>query len=268
MYVPTFASTTTNLTQSAPTGGGSTTTLTVSELAKILTSSTHTLTATVNASFTATWTLLYDGQSIGSITINSGSSTGSTTLAQEVRLDSGKQLAVQAPAGFPLSGGSLTMTWRVNASEWALVPQEPDRVFCNNGGVWTSAKEVWVAQETIQVGVYEWVRAWRVPEPPAGVKPDLEQWDDGQSVIVGGDVRASWINTTTEFSVLVSFEVDDGGGYIVADNVSRPPGSTDAILDRSFVNNGDQVRARMRYFEGGVQGDFSAYSDVLSYVDF
>ena len=266
MYVPTFASSTTDLTQSAPTGGGSTTPLTVTALAKILTSSTHTLTATVNASFTATWTLLYDGQSIGSITINSGSSTGSTTLAQDVRLDVGKDLAVQAPAGFPLSGGSLTMTWRVNAAEFVQIPQLPQRVYAAQGGVWQEVKEVW-APLLVGFNDYEWRRAWRVPDPPAGVKPDLEQFDGGVAVINGGDVRAFWTNTTTEYSIIVSFEVDDGSGYIVADNVTRSPGSTDAILDRSFVNNGDQVRARMRYFEGGVQGDFSAYSDVLSYVD-
>lgn len=148
-----------------------------------------------------------------------------------------------------------------------LIPQEPDRVFCNQGGVFVPAKQVWVAVETVQIGVYEWVRAWRVPEPPVGVKPDLEQFDDGQQVIIGGDVRATWTNTSSEFSILVSFEVDDGSGYIIADNVSRPPGSTDATLDRSLVSNGDNVRARMRYFEGSVQGDFGAYSDVLVYAD-
>lgn len=148
------------------------------------------------------------------------------------------------------------------AGAWTQVPQEPDRVFCNNGGVWTSAKEIWVAEE-VTPGVYQWTRAWRVPDPPAGVKPDLEQWDDG-SVIVGGDVRASWINVTSDFAILVEWEINSSS----FDTVSRAAGSTDAILDRSNLLDGDEVRARMRYFEGTVLGDWSAWSDTLTYVDF
>jgi hypothetical protein len=163
------------------------------------------------------------------------------------------------------------MSFYINkAGAWTQIPQEPDKVFVNKNGSWTSAKEIWVAGETITIGVYEWRRAWRVPEPPAGVKPTLLQVDGGVPVIVGGDVQASWTNsgTASEYSVVVSFEVDTGSGFSVVDNVSRPPGSGTAILDRSNVSNGDEVRARMRYFEGGVQGDFSAYSDTLTYVDF
>ena len=161
------------------------------------------------------------------------------------------------------------MSVRVNkAGVWTEIPQEPDKIFVNKNGSWTSAKEVWVAGETIEIGVYEWRRAWRVPEPPAGVTPILEQFDDGVPVIIGGDVRATWTNTTTEFAIVVSFEVDTGSGFAVVDTVTVGVGATNATLDRSNVNNGDDVRARMRYFEGSVQGDFSAYSDVLTYVDF
>jgi hypothetical protein len=266
MYVPAFESTTSDLTQSAPTGNSNTTTLAVLKTAQIRTGSTQTLTASQNVSETATWTLQYDGQTIGSITITNGQSTGSTTLSTQVLIEPGKNLGIIAPAGTPLVGGTATMTWRVNNREFAEVPRQPNKAFVNQGGVWTAAKEAWVA---LEVGflTYEWRRAWRVPEPPAGVKPDLEQFDGGVAVLNGGDVRAFWTNTTTDYSIIVSFEVDTGSGFSVVDSVTRSPGSTDAILDRSFVNNGDQVRARMRYFEGAVQGDFSAYSDTLNYVD-
>ncbi len=146
---------------------------------------------------------------------------------------------------------------------WKQVPQEPNRVYCNNGGVWTSAKEVWVAEETTPLN-YVWSRAWRVPEPPAGVKPDLEQFDGGVPVFTGGDVRASWVNTTTDFAINVEWEINSS----VFDSVTVSAGSVEAFLDRSNLSNGDEVRARMRYFEGAVAGDYSSFSDTLTYVDF
>jgi hypothetical protein len=152
------------------------------------------------------------------------------------------------------------------AGVWTIVPQEPNKLFVNNGSTWTSAKEAWVAEETTP-GNYQWTKGWRVPTPPTGVKPDIEQWDGG-SVLIGGDIRATWTNNNSEYSTLVSFERNRGSGYEVVDNISGAPGTVSAISDRSNYQNGDEVRARMRYFEGGVQGTFSAYSDTLTYVDF
>jgi len=149
------------------------------------------------------------------------------------------------------------------AGAWTQVPQEPDRIFVNNGGVWTPAKQVWVASP-VGFDSFEWKRAWRVPEPPAGVKPDLEQFDGGVPVFTGGDVRASWVNTTTDFAINVEWEINSS----VFDSVTVSAGSVEAFLDRSNLSNGDEVRARMRYFEGAVAGDFSAFSDTLTYVDF
>jgi hypothetical protein len=265
MYVAGYASTTTNRTQSAPTGSSNSTTLAVTERAALRTTSTQLLTASSAAVSTATWTLQRNNSTIGSITITAGQTSGTTSLSAEQRLEPGDELKVIAPAGSPLpSGATLTMTWRFSLAAWVLVPQEPNKLYVNNGGTWTSAKEAWVAEETTP-GVYQWAKAWRVPTPPAGVKPDLEQWDSGSSTFDGGDVRASFINPNTEYQLLVSFERDRGSGYSVIDNISVSIGGVEAISNRSNYENGDNVRARTRYFEGGVQGDWSAYSDVLSY---
>jgi hypothetical protein len=156
------------------------------------------------------------------------------------------------------------MSFSVNkAGDWTEIPPEPNKAYCNKNGAWTPVKEIWVAGETVTIGVYEWRRAWRVPEPPAGVSIDaMEQVDSGVVVLIGGDVRATWVNATTDYAILVEWEINSSS----FDTVSRTAGSTNAILDRSNLSGGDEVRARMRYFEGSVQGDWGPWSDTLTYV--
>jgi len=265
MYAAGYASTTTDRTQSAPTGSSAQTTLTVAERAALRTTSTHTLQANANATSTATWTLQLNDVTIGTIQITSGQSSGSTTLSQERRLEVGDVLKIIAPSGTPFPGGTtLTMTWRYSLAAWVQIPQEPNKLFVNNGSTWTSAKEAWVAEETTPNN-YQWTRAWRVPQPPKGPKPDLEQWDSGSSSFDGGDVRATWTNSTSEFAMIVRFERDRGAGYVLVDTISRTAGSVEAISDRSNYENGDAVRARVQYFEGAVTGEESDPSNVLNY---
>jgi hypothetical protein len=265
-YAPYYAETTSDRTQSAPTGSSSSTTLTVTERAVLFPSSTHTLQASANATSTATWTLQRNSSTIGTIQISSGQSSGSTTLAAEQRLEPGDTLTIIAPSGTPFPGGTtLTMTWRFSLAAFRLIPQEPNRVWVNNGP-WAFAKEIWVAEETTP-GNYQWTRAWRIPNPPKGPKPDLEQWDSGVAVLNGGDIRASWTNTSSEFAMVVKFERFDGSDWVLVDSLTRSIGSIDAISDRSNYTNGDQIRAKVQYFEGSVTGDDSDPSDTLSYVD-
>jgi hypothetical protein len=156
------------------------------------------------------------------------------------------------------------MSFYVNkAGAWEEIPRQDNKVYVNKNGAWASAKEIWVAGETMTIGVYEWRRAWRVPEPPAGVAIDaMEQVDGGVTVLAGGDVQATWVNTTTDYGILVEWEINS----VSFDIVSRPAGSTTAILDRSDLTGGDDVRARMRYFEDSVQGTLGAFSSTLTYV--
>jgi hypothetical protein len=150
------------------------------------------------------------------------------------------------------------------AGVWTIVPQEPNKLYVNNGSTWTSAKEAWVAEETTP-GNYKWTRAWRVPQPPKGPKPDLEQWDSGSSTFDGGDIRASWTNVTTEFAMVVKFERFNGSTWVSVDNITRSAGSIDAISDRSNYANGDKIRAKVQYFEGAVVGEDSDPSNDLDY---
>jgi hypothetical protein len=266
MYVAGYASTTTNRTQSAPTGSSNSTTLAVTERAALRTTSTQLLTASSAAVSTATWTLQRNNSTIGSITIAAGQTSGTTSLSAEQRLEPGDELKVIAPAGSPLPGGAtLTMTWRFSLAAWVLVPQEPNKLYVNNGGTWTSAKEAWVAEETTP-GVYQWAKAWRVPTPPKGPKPDLEQWDGTSQVFFGGDIRATWINNNSEYSIIARFERFNGSTWVLVDSISRPPGSVDAVSAESNYSGGDAIRGRIVYFEGAVQGEFSDPSDTLNYV--
>jgi hypothetical protein len=257
MYAAGYASTTTNRTQSAPTGSSAQTTLTVAERAALRTTSTHTLQASANATSTATWTLQLNDVTIGTIQITSGQSSGSTTLSQERRLEVGDVLKVIAPSGTPFPGGTtLTMTWVYSLAAWVQIPQEPNKLFVNNGSTWTSAKEAWVAEETTPNN-YQWTRAWRVPEPPVGVTPDLEQ-----TSFFGGDIKASWINTTTDFAILIEWTKNGS----VFDTVSLAAGSVEALLLEADLANGDEVTARMAYFEGAVVGTYSGASNLVTYV--
>lgn len=133
------------------------------------------------------------------------------------------------------------------------LPLAPDTIFARFSGVSTTREvtEWWGAEET-SPGVYAATRMWRVPQPPIGVEPELEQTE-----ISGGDVVASWINTTSEFSILVEFRINS----VSWGTISRPPASTSATLPEAELSEFDVVEARMRYFEGSVEGTWSDWSD-------
>jgi hypothetical protein len=142
------------------------------------------------------------------------------------------------------------------AGVWTIVPQEPNKLFVNNGSTWTSAKEAWVAEETTP-GNYQWAKAWRVPEPPVGVTPDLEQ-----TSLFGGDIKATWINTTTDFAILVEWTKNGS----VFTTVSLAAGSVEASLLEADLATADEVTAKMAYFEGAIVGTYSGASNLVTYV--
>jgi hypothetical protein len=142
------------------------------------------------------------------------------------------------------------------AGTWTLVPQEPDKVKVNQSGAWVSAKEVYVAEPTTP-GNFQWTRIWKVPEPPVGVTPDLEQ-----TSFSGGDIKASWINTTTDFAILIEWTKNGS----VFTTVSLAAGSVEALLLEADLTNGDEVTAKMAYFEGAVVGTYSGPSNLVTYV--
>jgi hypothetical protein len=149
------------------------------------------------------------------------------------------------------------MALRVNSGgTWTLVPEQPEKVWCNNGGVWTEARQIWVAEETTP-GVYEWALAYDVPQPPAGVA--ITSID--QTMFLGGDVEAGWTNSTNDFSINVEWTINS----VVWGIQTYSPATTLATLPEAELSNGDEVQARMRYFEGAVVGDWGTPSSVHTY---
>lgn len=134
--------------------------------------------------------------------------------------------------------------------------EESGKAWCNSNGSWTEAKEIWVAEETTP-GNFEWTMAWRAPDPPAGVTVQLtqEQFQDGP-------VEASWINNNSEYQIQVQWERNS---TVFDNNFLSPSSNSDTQPEEEF-SDGDAVRARMRYFEGSIFGDWGPWSDTLNYI--
>jgi hypothetical protein len=150
-----------------------------------------------------------------------------------------------------------------NGASWTLVPEEAGKAYVPQGAAWKEVQEIWVAR-LVPPGLVdlEWARAFRViPPPPTGVKPSLQQWDAGAPTLTGGDVRAEWLNATSDYSAQVEWEVNS----VTVDFTNVSTGGNSALLDRSYLSSFDDVRARMRYFLGSTPGDWSAWSDILTY---
>ena len=153
------------------------------------------------------------------------------------------------------------MAISVNSSgSWVEIPQQPEKIWVFLGGSWQPATEVWASEE-VSIGNFDWVRVWMVvADLPDGVSVSLQQ-----TQFSGGDVEASWSNPsgTGDYSIVVEWEIN--GNTWSFDTYG--PGTQTAYLSENAVNNNDEVRARMRYFVGSVEGDWGPWSSVLFYTD-
>jgi hypothetical protein len=199
----------------------------------------------------------------------SGQTTGTTTLSVEQRLEPGDELKAIAPSGDPffnpsnpsLPAATATLTWRFSLASWIPIPEEPNKLFVNNGNTWTSAKEAWVAEETTPNN-YQWVRAWLVPPPPPGGSDLITVI---QNEFSGGDMEANWTNVagTSGMSWDVEWFINGVSYTIRSGNVSG--GTDSSFLGEENFENGDLVKARMRYVSGTQVGTYGDFSNEESY---
>jgi hypothetical protein len=156
------------------------------------------------------------------------------------------------------------MSVRVNkAGVWTEIPQEPDKIFVNKNGSWTSATEVWVAvEDPFNIGDYLWERAWLVPPPPPAGSDLISVI---QSQFIGGDMEASWTNVagTTGMGWDVEWFIN-GVSYTVTSGVVSGATDSSTLAEANF-SDGDLVKVRMRYVSGSQVGTYGAFSDEETY---
>jgi len=270
-YVPYYAATGSTRTQSLAPSDETETTLAVTERAKLFSTSTHTATASRAAVENATWSLLRGITSIGSVTILAGQTTGNVSLSANFRLEPGDTLRAFAPSGDPffdpldpfLPAPTVSLDWSFRLAAFLPLPELSNRAFVNFSGTWREAKQIWVSKP-VGLTDFEWVRAWKVPDPPvAGVAVSIQQ-----EFLQGGDVIASWTNAagSDDMNFEVQWEINSfiWGSTSGAVN-GAGVGQSSRLLEEE-LSGGDEVRARMRYVSGGDPGDYGDWSDSITYI--
>lgn len=262
-----YSSSGSNRSQSASAGGSGTTTLSVTEYARLVTGAGQagTMTSTDPSTGSGTYTLRRNGSTIGSATFSASQSSWGMTVTSTVLLVPGDTLSIQAPAGSPFPAGTtVSASWSFRTLVWRRAQEQSNRVGGNLGGSWSGAQEFWGAEPT-GFDSWQWTRVWRVaPPPPAGVSVSLQQ-----ELISGGAVLASWTNApgTTDMSYDVQWEIN---GFVWTTTSGAVTGSSlpqATSLGEENFSDGAQVRARMRYRSGGVSGDWGPWSSAITYFE-
>ncbi len=266
IYGAGYSTSASNRSQSAGSGGGATTSLSVNEYARLNTGTGQagTMSASDPANFSASYTLRRNGSNIGSATFTAGGSSAQMTVSSQVFLQPGDTLQIVAPGGSPFPGGTtVSATWLFRTLTWVQVPQLANRLYGNQGGSWQSLTEVWGA-EPIGANTFQWTRVWQViPPPPPGVTiTNIEQ-----EFFFGGGVNVSWTNApnTTGTGYDLQPEINSVQDTIISGATTGSNNTQTVLIPENRFSSGDSVRARMRYTSGGVNGDWGPWSSTITY---